>query len=76
MSRTRHSPALYEAMKSYVTSAINLVVLRIASESPQNVDNQVFFFARLAESDDLNKLPEYQTCLAALKGDSVICSQT
>lgn len=76
MSRTHHNPALYEAMKSYVASAINLVAIQIALESPSNVDDEPFFFARLGASDDLIKLPEYQTCLAALKGDSVICSQT
>jgi hypothetical protein len=70
-----HNPTLYEAMKSYVASAINLVAIQIASESPSNVDDEPFFFARLAASDDLIKLPEYQTYLAALKGDSVICSQ-
>lgn len=75
MSRTHHNPTLYETMKSYVASAINLMAIQIASESPSNVDDEPFFFARLAASDDLIKLAEYQTSLAALKGDSEICSQ-
>ncbi len=76
MSSAHHNPALYEAMKSYVAAAIELVVLEFTSRPLSSLDNEAFFFARLAATDEFTKLPEYQKCLDALKADSVICSQT
>jgi hypothetical protein len=76
MFRAHHNPALYESMKSYVEAAIELVLLEVTSKANSSVDDEAFFFARLAATDELTKLQEYQRCLDALKADSTICSQT
>jgi hypothetical protein len=75
MTEAYHNPALYKAMKSYVSAAIELVATRVVRECPSDTNDDTFFYARLAATDELTKLPEYQMCSAALTGDSVISSQ-
>lgn len=73
---TYRNPALYKAMRAYVAAAIDLVVKRIASESHQSDPNEdTFFFAKLAASSELEKLPEYQVCVETLNADTTFSRQ-
>lgn len=77
MSKTRHNVVLYEAMKRYVATGVDLVARRVAQQVSQFQDDEdAFFFTRLSMTDELQNLPEYQICLETLLNDSVITSQT
>lgn len=77
MLEKRHNVVLYEAMKRYVATAIDLVARRLAQQRSEFQDDEdAFFFTRLGMTDELQKLPEYQICLETLLNDPVIKSQT
>lgn len=77
MSKTRHNVVLYEAMKRYVATGIDLVARRVAQQVSQFQDDEdALFFTRLGMTDELQRLPEYQICLETLLNDPVIISQT
>ncbi|MEK6336848.1 MAG: hypothetical protein AABM67_18140 [Acidobacteriota bacterium] len=77
MSELHQNFALYEAMKRYVATAIDLVVRRGAQQVSQFQDDEdAVFFARLGMTNELQKLPEYQTCLETLLNDPIVTSQT
>lgn len=64
-------------MKRYVVTAIDLVVRRVAQQASQFQDDEdAVFFTRLGMTNELPKLPEYQTCLEVLLNDPVVTSQT
>jgi YD repeat-containing protein len=70
MPNTCHNIVLYDAMKRYVSTAIALVARRVAHQASKFHDaEEAFFFTRLGMTDDLQRLPEYQTCLEALLSD-------
>jgi hypothetical protein len=70
------NPALYTAMRSYVSTAINLVATRADNESHESEpDEEMFFFARLTANDELEKLPEYQKCVEMLNADATFTRQ-
>ncbi len=71
-----HNPALHDATKSYVIAAINLIREQALTESNQNdLDDQSFFFAKLAASDRLRDLSEYKHCLQTLTADGTFSNQ-
>ena len=74
MSNTFHYVAVHDAMKLYVSTAIDVVAQRVDQQSSNNED--AFFFARLTAMDELRGLPEYELCFKTLRNDSVIASQT
>ena len=83
MTKTRHNLVLYEAMKRYVATAIDLVAKHVAQQGSdqkalefQDDDEDTFFFTRLGMTDELQKLPEYHMCLETLLNDPVITAQT
>lgn len=77
MPKTRHNVVLYEAMKRYVATGIDLVARRVAEQVSQFQDDEdALFFTRLGMTDELQRLPEYQICLETLLNDPVITSQT
>lgn len=77
MPQTHHNVVLYEAMKRYVATGIDLVARRVTQQVSQLQDDEgAFFFAQLGMTDELQRLPEYQICLEALLADSVIIAQT
>jgi len=64
MPNARHNVVLCEAMKRYVSTAIDLVARHVAQQASGFQDAEdAFFFTRLGMTDELRKLPEYQTCL-------------
>lgn len=68
--------ALYAAVEAYVHAAVDFIAKKAptqATSSELNEDD--FFFTRLKFGGDLTKLLEYQPCLEALAGDSVIAGQ-
>src|SRR5256885_1028036 len=77
MPKAHHNVVLYEAMKRYVSTALDLVARRVVQQASQSQDDgDALFFTRLGMTDELQKLPEYQICLEALLTDPVITSQT
>jgi hypothetical protein len=82
MPNTRHNVVLYETMKRYVATAIDLVARHVAQQAADQQasefqdEEDTLFLIRFGMTDELQKLPEYQVCLEALLRDAVITSQT
>jgi hypothetical protein len=67
---------LHDAVKSFVVTAMSLVYQRALGDCDrQELNDDKFFFAKLAASDELRELPEYQSCLEALLADETFSSQ-
>jgi hypothetical protein len=63
-------------MKSYVATAINLVREQAFAEAGHNeLDDQTFFFAKLAATDLLRQIPEYKHCEQTLRADEAFSNQ-
>lgn len=70
------NPGLYNAMKSYVSLAITVIVDRIPIETENSdLDDETFFFARLKAEPEVKQLPEYKRCLETLKSDPTFSEQ-
>jgi hypothetical protein len=82
MPKTRHNVVLYETMKRYVATAIDVVAMHVAQQAADRPasefqdDEDMLFLIRYGMTDELQKLPEYQVCLETLLSDAVITSQT
>jgi hypothetical protein len=67
---------MHDAVKSFVVAAMSLVYQRaLADCNSQELNEDRFFFAKLAASDELRELPEYKSCLQALLADATFSSQ-
>src|SRR5215813_13859716 len=70
------NPNLHDAAKSYVITAINLVRERFLTDSENKIlDEQTFFFERLAASDELRELTQYKYCAQILHADETFARQ-
>jgi hypothetical protein len=70
------NPDLHAAVKAFVIAAMSLVHQRALADCNQHdLNEQIFFFAKLASSDNLQELPEYQSCLQVLLADTTFSGQ-
>jgi hypothetical protein len=70
------NPNLHDAAKSYVIAAINLIRERVRADLEHSIlDEQTFFFTRLATSDELRELSEYKHCAQILRTDETFARQ-
>jgi hypothetical protein len=68
--------SLYSAIEAYVRAAMGFIVKKALTEATSSeLSDDDFFFTRVKCAGDLANLPEYQPCLEALTGDSVIAGQ-
>lgn len=75
-SRKYHNPALHDAARSYVISAIDLLRKLVSSKLPEiDIDAEALSFARLEYGDDLRSLTEYTTCIRILSSDPEFARQ-
>jgi hypothetical protein len=67
------NPPLYNAIKSYVSAAIGVILKQVPIEAGgSDLDEETFFFARLQSQPELKELAEYKNCLEILKSDPVL----
>jgi hypothetical protein len=67
---------LHAAMKLYVVAAINLVREQAFSDANHNdLNDQTFFFAKIAATNRLRGIPEYKHCKQTLTAEETLSKQ-